>query len=286
MIKIGIIGPTWLERRIKENLKMYPSFNPIYRISNNIYDAIPFTEELEQQCEIILYSGYIPYYISREARRGNIPAHFIPIKGAALYRAFYRLKKKAPIMHKVSLDTLTKKELATLNEELDEQIQGVHYDSKISLVDTKEIVTFHAENYTLNKTDCALTSLKVVADALDKMSIPNEWLLPTEGDLIVTLERALLSTEKRRQLESQIVFGIIRIENFEKLKQQVPNEQSIYRLNIQIQQVILDFVESLERHLTSLHGNEYMFITTRGTFERVTQGYKYFPLFDDKRKSN
>lgn len=284
MIKIGIIGPTWIETRIKRCIKRFPNFHPTFKTSNNIYDAITFTKELGNSCDVLLYSGYIPYYISRVSRVYSVPAHYIPVKGASLYRAFYRLQKRLESIDTVSIDTLKRNDLKELNLDLDENINSIHYSEKITLTDTDKIVQFHADNFSKSKADCALTSLKVVSDKLNELAVPNEWILPTDGDIIVTLERALLATEKRKKLESQIVFGIIYIANFETLKREATNEQSIQRLNLEIQNIILDFVDLLEGHLTSLGGDEYMFVTTRGTFERVTQGYKYFPLFDNEKQ--
>ncbi|MEI3612378.1 hypothetical protein [Pseudogracilibacillus sp. SO30301A] len=285
MIKIGIIGPTWIETRIKRCIKRFPNFHPIFKTSNNIYDAITFTKELGDSCDVLLYSGYIPYYISRKARVHSVPAHYIPVKGASLYRAFYRLQKRLHSIQTVSIDTLARADLKALNLDLDENINSIHYREKVTLADTEKVVKFHTDNVQKSEADCALTGLKVVSDKLNELSIPNEWILPTDGDIIVTLERALLATEKRKKLESQIVFGIIYIANFEALKREAANEQTIQRLNLEIQKIILDFVDLSEGHLTSLGGNEYMFITTRGTFERVTQGYKYFPLFDEKKQN-
>src|SRR5690606_17375157 len=73
-------------------------------------------------------------------------------------------------------------------------------------------------------------------------------------------------------------------DNFEQLQRQITSEQKTQRLQLDIHRVILDYVEELDGYLTSLGGNEYMFVTTRGTFERVSQGYKYFPLITDIEK--
>lgn len=284
MIKIGIIGPTWINDRIKRSIKRFPIFDPLFKTSNNIYDAPIFTEELQDQCDVLLYSGYIPYSISKKKIPIELPAHYIPVKGSSLYRAFYKLQKQVHEINNISIDTLSRKELEHLNGELDETIESIHYDDRLSLTRTKEIVEFHEAQYRENKTDCALTGLKLVSDELTLKGIPNEWIIPTEEDIIVTLERALLSTEQRKKIESQIVFGIVSLENIEQVKRRIASEQHIQRLFLQVQQTILDYVETLEGYLTSLNGNEYMFVTTRGTFERVTQGYKFFPLIDDLKK--
>lgn len=281
MIKIGVIGPTWINDRIERSIKRFPIFEPIFKTSNNIYDAPLFTEDLRDKCDVLLYSGYIPYSISKQNIPIELPAHYIPVKGSSLYRAFYKLQKKITNIKTISIDTLSKTDLEHLNDELNESIKSIHYDSKLSLAKTKQIVSFHESYYLSNKTDCALTGLKVVSDELTQKGIPNEWIVPTDEDIIVTLERALLSTEQRKKIESQIVFGIVNIENIDQVKRKITSEQKIQRLFLNVQQTILDYVETLEGYLTVLNGNEYMFVTTRGTFERVTQGYKYFPLIDD-----
>src|SRR5699024_10934544 len=157
-------------------------------------------------------------------------------------------------------------------------------DFELSLINADEVVRFHEKLYKEKRIQGVLTGLKIVSDQLNDLGIPNEWILPTDGDITVSLERALLSTEQRRNLESQIVFGIIQIDNFEQLKRQIASEQKNQRLQLDIQRVILDYIESLDGYLSTLGSNEYMFVTTRGTFERVTQGYKYFPLITEIKK--
>src|SRR5699024_1754469 len=129
-------------------------------------------------CDVLLYSGYIPYYLSRNARIYSIPAHYIPVKGASLYRAFYRLQKKLNSIYTVSIDTLTKVDFETLNFDLDENVDSLHYLDKVTFAETEKVVKFHAERYRKKEADCALTGLKVVSDRLNELSIPNEWILP------------------------------------------------------------------------------------------------------------
>ncbi|MFA1820825.1 hypothetical protein ACDX78_11680 [Virgibacillus oceani] len=284
MIRIGIIGPTWINKQIKQSINMFPNFKPTYKTSNNIYDAPRFTQELKYKCEVLLFSGYIPYSISKEHIPTNLPAHFIPVKGASLYRTLYKLQKKVETISNLSIDTLSHYEIDRINNELDESITSIQSNSKLSLANTEEILSFHERCYVDKQTDCALTGLKIVSEKLTDKGIPNEWIVPTKEDIIVTLERALLATEQRRKLESQIVFGILRIDNLEELKRRSISEQSIQRLHLDIQKKILDFVEIIEGYMTIINGNEYMFVTTRGTFERLTQGYKYFPLITDLKR--
>src|SRR5699024_10474389 len=163
MITIGIIGPSWTNSRIKRSMDMFPNFDPIYQTSNNIYDAPEFTKTLIGKCDVLLYSGFIPYSISKHEIPSNLPAHFIPIKGSSLYRSLYKLQKRLTNFNMISIDTLSPHEINRINQELNESITSIHYNSRLSLAKTDEIVAFHEAAYKKQKTDCALTGLKVVS---------------------------------------------------------------------------------------------------------------------------
>jgi hypothetical protein len=283
-IQIGLIGPEFLFEKMNECLMMFPNFQPVFRLSNNLYDAPQFTKELADQVDVLLYSGWSPYFLSKNEIPSHIPAHYIPLKGSGLYRALYCLRQNQPEISGLSIDILPAAEVDRALNELNEDITVSYYDDTFQLDKIQDIIAFHEKSFQLNKTNGAITGIKVVADELTKLNIPNQWVVPTEEDMIVTLERALLSTEKRRNRESQIVFGLIQIDGYHELVHQMSSEHLIQRQNLRLNRIILDYVEQLEGHLTTLSGNEYMFITTRGVFERVTQGYKWIPIIEDAKK--
>lgn len=283
-IQIGVIGPEVLFDKISECLKMFPNFHPVFRFSNQILDAPAFTKELADQVDVLLYSGWSPYSLSKPDIPPHIPAHYIPLKGSGLYKALYKIKQAQPRVGGLSIDTMPAAEVNRVLKELNEDFTVCFYEETFQLERIEEMISFHQNSFTSGKTNGAITGVKMVADALTRLSIPNQWAVPTDEDIIVTLERALLSTEKRRNRESQIVFGLIQIDGYHELVNQMTSEHLIQRQNLRLYRLILDYVEQLEGHLTSLSGNEYMFITTRGVFERITQGYKWIPLINEAKK--
>jgi hypothetical protein len=283
-IQIGVIGPEVLFDKISECLKMFPNFQPVFRLSNQILDAPAFTKELADQVDVLLYSGWSPYSLSKPDIPTHIPAHYIPLKGSGLYKALYKIKQAQPGIVGLSIDTMPAAEVNRVLKELNEDFTVCFYEETFHLDRIEEMISFHQHSFTSGKTNGAITGVKMVADALTKLNIPNQWAVPTDEDIIVTLERALLSTEKRRNRESQIVFGLIQIDGYHELVNQMTSEHLIQRQNLRLYRLILDYVEQLEGHLTSLSGNEYMFITTRGVFERITQGYKWIPLINEAKK--
>ena len=110
-------------------------------------------------------------------------------------------------------------------------------------------------------------------------NIPHQWVIPTQQDMIVSLERALLTTNTRRNKESQIVFGLINIDNFKGISQHYSSEYDIQLLKLKFQQMLLNYIKHLDGHLINLV-EEYSFITND---HRETRGYKFIPLLQDAK---
>ncbi|MNM84456.1 hypothetical protein D3C81_965460 [compost metagenome] len=63
------------------------------------------------------------------------------------------------------------------------------------------------------------------------------------------------------------------------------SEHEVQKLKLDIHRMVLGYVESLDGYLISTGGDEYLFFTTRGIFERETGGYKMIPLGKEANKS-
>src|SRR5690606_27026264 len=70
----------------------------------------------------------------------------------------------------------------------------------------------------------------------------------------------------------------VNVDEFGRHVRQRASEHDVQRLMLDIHRTLLDYVESLNGYLTHLGGDEYLFFTTRGIFEKETGGYKSIPL--------
>lgn len=279
-IKIGIIGPDEMIRMISNPVKGFPSFIPEMRAYQREDEAPQLAAELAEHVEVLLFTGIVPYRIAMEKMRFSIPVHYIPLTGTGLYRSLFRLEKKAGLAA-LSADTISREAVVNTLAELGQEQTDLIYFEKSSHPSREELLEFHKEQFRQGKCTAVLTGLKSVSDELTKLNIPNEWLVPTEQDMIVSLERALLSTETRRSKESQIVVGFMNVDDFGRIAEQKQSEHEVQRLKLDIHRQLLGYVESLDGYLTSLGADEYLFITTRGIFERETRGYKTIPIAGD-----
>jgi hypothetical protein len=284
VIAIGVIGPKTLVDRTEEALKSFPSFVPHLRPLTSEEELIDSTFQLMNRVEVLLFPEYRGYKLAKDRLDFQVPAHYVPLMGTGLYRSLFRLKS----LHgarKLSVDSVSARYVAQILRELGESEGDFVYFPGSPTAPVEEIVSFH-RNHVLSDPRCvAMTGNHAVAVVLEKENIPHEWVTPTLQDLIVALERALLSTETRRNKEAQIVVGLIQIDNYRKIAGQFSSEHDIQRLELDLHRRFLDYVKQLDGHLTNLGGGEYLFFTTRGIFERETRGYKYLPLLEDTHSS-
>lgn len=281
-IKIGIIGSQELIEQAKASLKAFPNINPVFRMIKSGHNIAQIATELINKVEVLMFTEYQTYKIAQQIVAFTIPVHHMPIMGTGLYRSLFIIKSGYHL-NSLSIDTVDEKYVEQILIELKENIPTLQiFPTTDSLVDVDDLVKFHQKNYEQNQS-IVLTAIQEVAQKLTALHIPNEWVTPTQQDMIISLERALLASETRRNKESQIVLGLINVDDFRGAVTRFTSEHDVQMLKLNIQQILLDYIKQLDGHLTNLGGEEYSFITTRGIFERETRGYKYIPLLQNAK---
>ncbi|WP_245975342.1 hypothetical protein [Oceanobacillus chungangensis] len=281
-ITIGIIGPEALMKQTREVLKAFPNFKPIYSTTTPASVTKAVTEELIDEVDVLLFTEFHLYFEAKQHINFSIPVHHVPLTGTGLYRSLFIIKSNFGLKN-LSIDTIEEKYVEQILFELaesDYNCYSFNQHTNQNLID--HMTRFHKNNYHKNQS-IAITGIQEVSNRLSELDIPNEWVIPTHQDMIVSLERALLAAETRRNKESQIVFGIIDIDNFTRVIEKYTSEHDVQLLKLQIQQMLLNYTKQLDGHLINSGGEEYSFITTRGIFERETRGYKFIPLLKETK---
>lgn len=284
-IKIGIIGTPVMVGKIMRMVQSFPTFDPIVQIVSDGEEAALFAEQMSKEVEVILLSGALAHWKVKEAVSTSIPIHYVPLTGAALFKALFHSMALGKLKGSLSVDTLTKTMVTSTLRDLElDHIQVVVYDGPAYSA-PEELLAFHRKQSEGDGFSMALTGVERVAQQLTELQVANEWLMPSDQDIVVSLERALLSTESRRGKELQIVVGMINVDDFGRLVMKHNSEHEVQKLKLDIHRMVLGYVESLDGYLTPIGGDEYLFFTTRGIFERETGGYKTIPLGKEANKS-
>lgn len=263
----------------------FPTFKPIVRMVSDDEELPAAAEELMDTAEVLLLFGAQAHRKVKENVQAAVPVHFVPLTGAGLYKTLFRALQAGKLNGGISVDTLTKSMVMRALKDLEIESTKVVVYSGPAHAQSDKLFAFHHNQSASGVCSIAITGVKKVAERLSSEGIANEWLIPSDQDMIVALERALLSTESRRSKESQIVVGMINVDDFGKLVMNRTSEHEVQKLKLDIHRMVLGYVESLDGYLTSVGGNEYLFFTTRGIFERETGGYKTIPLAKDANLS-
>jgi hypothetical protein len=283
VISIGIIGTQEVVEQIQRVIKAFPTFSPYTSIVQSEYEIPQIAEQMINKVEVILISGAFTSRKLKNRLKLSIPVYYLPITDASLYKALLLAVREYRNVQGISIDTLTKVLVTRAVEELElKEIPCVVYNGPLYAT-TEQLIAYHKEQIATGQCSIVLTGVQAVAEQLNAEHIPSIWMKPSDQDIVVTLERALLSTESRKNKEAQIVVGIVNVDEFEKLAMQRKNEYEVQMLKLDIQRLILQYVESLDGYATHLGGDEYLFFTTRGIFERETRGYKFIPLAKDAK---
>lgn len=276
-IAIGMIGPDPIVQKMLQSVKQYPSFRPQFRTFEQDGEAPELARQLMDSVEVILFSGITPYQLALKEISFNIPVHYIPLSGTGLYRVLFCLYQEYGL-ESLSVDAVTVKEMTQTLKALNlSSIQVTFFNNSVH-PSREELLQFHRTQFEQGTSKAILTANHWVANELTKLNIPNQWIMPTEQDIVIALTRALLSSENRRNKESQIVVGLISVDHFEKLAQAMSSEHEVQRFKLDIHRMLLSYIESLDGHLLQLGSAEFFFVTTRGSFEWKTRGYSFIPI--------
>ena len=77
-------------------------------------------------------------------------------------------------------------------------VQAAIYDGP-AYAPKENLIAFHRLQYESGACSVAFTGVEAVAHELTRLGVPNEWSAPSDQDIVVSLERALLSTASRRE---------------------------------------------------------------------------------------
>lgn len=285
-IRIGVIGPQTVVDKIMRVIETFPSFAPVPLIFKHEDEAPALARQLGGEVEVLILSDPLAHRKVKEQVTLSIPVHHVPVTDAGLYKALFFALHSCKLEGGISVDTLTETMVRRTLKDMDmSEVAASIYDGP-AYSSKNQLANFHESNYSAGKCSIAFTGLESASLELTRRGVPNAWLMPSDQDIIVSLERALLSTASRRSREGQIVVGMINVDDFGTQALKRNNEHEVQKLKLDIHRMVLDYVESLDGYLTHMGGDEYLFFTTRGIFERETGGYKTIPLAKDVNKTH
>ena len=175
---IGVVGSADSTARLQQvaaDLSM--SGQILVRSYDVLEQAADLAAELDAVCNVLLFTGLVPYELTRERRPGlHSRAQYVPHGGIDLYRTLaLLLSERQGTLPRLSLDTipedLAREGFEDLGFDPPEHVLSIQSPGTRSTRSTADVMEFHEQLYRRGEVELCLTCLGSVARELESRGI-------------------------------------------------------------------------------------------------------------------
>lgn len=262
--KLGIVGPKDSVNRFLRIAKPLKSKLIIFPFT---YNVVTETEQIvtnhDSEIDVWVFSGQAPFTIAMNTGIKH-KAFFPSLNGSSLMKTLFDIAYHHQlVLEHISMDTLIEEEVHETFADLDLPTDHLHLFSYSGYRSTKELVDFHTKLFNENKVSIAITCVHAVYKQLKTLGIPVYRLTPTNIALRGVINKAHQQSKTLYFKKSQIVNIIMQTDGLEQEIEVTRN----YRLNLKIQELVIDFTEAISGSYIQLNNEKYMVFSTRGPLE-------------------
>lgn len=270
MVKVAIIGPIEIVRRVKEEGKKFPELDLVDLAYTNEYEALNIATRISQQVDVILFTGPVPYMIAREHEDAlKTLLMYINYGGTGLYRVLFQMTKDGFMQgggeNRFSIDFLNKEEVIAAFEELDLDYSQMHMLELKKTMTSEKIVEHHVRLWQNGSAQCVITCLYSVYKKLKEMDIPAYCIVPTRLDIQSSLQLAQAKGKEKTSDYNQIAVCLLSFDaNGEKEEKD---------------KLLAVISETLQTSWQVTDDEAFLFYTTKGFVFTLTNGFTQVPYF-------
>lgn len=211
-MRIGIIGPS---NRLAKMKKVSEEFS---EVSFDLFEySLPseaprIAAECQDSEDAILFVGHLPYALSLNSVNRSKPWGYISFYSSGLLPALLEAREHLSGRLRMSVDTLTEKEVWSELEDSTLEIDALYtYSKGIFRFDIDEFLRFHVELIYAKKIDFCVTCVEAVNDRLREMGIPSFLATPNRFFMRDALEKLILEVRGKSSDHLLSVVGIFRL---------------------------------------------------------------------------
>ncbi|MFI6322327.1 hypothetical protein ACIBG8_32655 [Nonomuraea sp. NPDC050556] len=251
-IVIGVVGPHDLVDDVAATCEEQPGVSALRLDYDHESQAPSIVEAHASAVEGWLFTGIVPYMLSRDADVLTRPAAFVDYSGATLLSGLVRLLSQGQDVTTLSIDTLSAGDVAATFGEagLDAaEVRTLPYRAGMT---SDKAIAFHRRG----PAHAVITCLSSVYEALrGQMHVLR--LAPSVHSVRVALRQLLLTAEGQAQEDAQIALGLIEVDGEEGLLREAT---------------------ALGGTLAAFRGGTHLLVTTRGPLHDATGGFSSLPM--------
>lgn len=271
---IGVIGPTdstalALAVAAEEGL----SDQVVGRAYGTVEEALGLAAELDRVCQVVLFTGRVPYALARASDELRASLRYVPHSGADLYRTLVHLLREfRGELPRISLDTIgrtvVREAYVDLGLEPPEHILSLTSDADPERIrPTAEIVAFHLERFQAGDVDVCVTCLGEVDRELRAAGVRTWRIAHTRAVLRDALHQAELAARLAITETTQPAAILVQLPEPRDGSTGDPGSYEAQRRRLRMREAALDLAERLKGRLAELDEATFIVHSDRGTVE-------------------
>lgn len=272
--QIAFFGSAAMVEQVQEYTKDRTDIILIPFIYNKPEEVVKEIEKA-RYCDVMLFSGLLPYYFAQEILRSyKKPSLYIPINEYMLSISLFQLLYHEGFsLERISLDIPDRSILLQCLHDVHLQhdlmwlidYPFIFDKNTSSNFSTSKIMAYHEQLHQQGKVDITLTSIHAVYDGMQAKGLPCRKLIDPKKNVMEAIEEAIVQSNIYLTRQSQMAVGYILLES-EKIEESILNK------------IAANLDAELESSTPYRKNGVCMFHSTRGRMEQATNNFQEFPF--------
>ncbi|MEI4622513.1 transcriptional regulator [Bacillus pfraonensis] len=271
VIKIAVIGSHDFMQQLlpvahrMEDIEIEPYIYALPKESPEIIQHL-------NPCDVIFFSGALPYYISKEIREQMpIPSVYLQQDEMAFATSLLSVLYHQNIRpERISIDLVDSSFVTNVFHDIGikntPHVMG-YQDMFPKMIEINEIVTFHYSKYQSGLIDLALTSVHAVYDELIERGVPAERMLDPTKSMIQGLQDAKAKAQLAKSNSATVAVCFVSFSS--------EHHMPIEHLNM--------FARGIHGSFRQVDKTSYVLYTTRGDIEGFINTSSFQTLFNNSK---
>lgn len=246
------------------------------RVYEHADEASALARELDQTCQVLLFTGQVPYALASESPQLHAELQFISHSGADLYRCMALiLIDRAGVMPRASVDSIEESIVLSAFSEIGLPAPVAHPlplgGDPRPLGGVGEVLDFHREALADRRADVVMTCLAEVYATLRTEALSVWRIEHAKVTIMEALQKARLSYHLIRLRSEQLALALFQIDS------QAPRKLDVYEREVarlHVHRELLDIARKNGGRLTSLEDGAFSIATSRGAIEVAIERQK------------
>ncbi|WP_328994148.1 hypothetical protein OG394_07025 [Kribbella sp. NBC_01245] len=280
-VTVGVVGAEQIVHRTMALARELdnPSLRLVTAVYDDEHDAHAQASRIASRVDVYLFAGPLPYDMAVAAGQLPVPATYVPSGGPAFFSTLLRgVLEDVFDPKRISVDTITKRELHHAYEEIGLSASGVRLMEYGGPEAADKFFDFHRKLYERGKTTGAVTTVPSVEAALRKADIPTLRMAPSAMTIRHALSTAILMGSGAKLEESRIVTMIVRVPGSALPAHASPSNYWYQELKLSLHRELLREARPMDAAVIPRDEHSFLIVTTMGSLRMATDDLSMAPF--------